>query len=92
MACFHIVGAQREKKWRVLNSRFEIGATSTESTGQYESSHVFPCTLVHDMVTSNIATAHTFLRSGKMRLDVRSGSAQADGGLHCMNSYEKKKW
>eukprot|EP00193_Tetraselmis_chui_P011085 CAMPEP_0177790610 /NCGR_PEP_ID=MMETSP0491_2-20121128/23454_1 /TAXON_ID=63592 /ORGANISM="Tetraselmis chuii, Strain PLY429" /LENGTH=488 /DNA_ID=CAMNT_0019312711 /DNA_START=38 /DNA_END=1504 /DNA_ORIENTATION=+ len=45
-----------------------------------------------DLGTSSTATAHSFLRSGKMRLEVRSGAAQAEGGVHDMNSYEKKRW
>mmetsp|Transcript_17765 Transcript_17765/g.45067 ORF Transcript_17765/g.45067 Transcript_17765/m.45067 type:complete len:508 (+) Transcript_17765:102-1625(+) len=45
-----------------------------------------------DLGTCSTEVAHKFLRSGKMRLEVRSGAAQAEGGVHDMNSYEKKRW
>jgi len=45
-----------------------------------------------DLGTKSVADAHAALRSGKMRLEVRSGAAQAEGGVHDMNSYEKQRW
>jgi len=45
-----------------------------------------------DLGTKSTAEAHSFLRSGKMRLEVRSGAAQAEGGVHDMHSFEKKRW
>ncbi|XP_074275544.1 inosine-5'-monophosphate dehydrogenase 2-like [Silene latifolia] len=43
-----------------------------------------------DMGASSIQSAHDLLRSSVLRLEVRTGAAQTEGGVHDLVSYEKK--
>ncbi|GMH02877.1 hypothetical protein Nepgr_004716 [Nepenthes gracilis] len=43
-----------------------------------------------DLGASSLQSAHDLLRSGTLRLEVRSGAAQVEGGVHGLLSYEKK--
>lgn len=43
-----------------------------------------------DFGASSIKSAHDLLRSGDLRMEVRTGAAQAEGGIHGLVSYEKK--
>ncbi|KAK7324134.1 hypothetical protein VNO77_27656 [Canavalia gladiata] len=43
-----------------------------------------------DIGASSIQSAHDLLRSRVLRLEVRSGAAQVEGGVHGLVSYEKK--
>ncbi|GMI84230.1 hypothetical protein like AT1G16350 [Hibiscus trionum] len=45
-----------------------------------------------DLGASSLASAHELLRSGTLRLEVRTGAAQAEGGIHGLVSYEKKSF
>ncbi|KAG9135477.1 hypothetical protein Leryth_007241 [Lithospermum erythrorhizon] len=45
-----------------------------------------------DLGASSIHSAHDLLRSGTLRLEVRTGAAQAEGGVHGLVSYEKKSF
>ncbi|KAG9130622.1 hypothetical protein Leryth_011879 [Lithospermum erythrorhizon] len=45
-----------------------------------------------DLGASSIQSAHDLLRSGTLRLEVRTGEAQAEGGVHGLVSYEKKSF
>lgn len=43
-----------------------------------------------DIGASSLQSAHDLLRSRVLRLEVRSGAAQVEGGIHGLVSYEKK--
>ncbi|XAR67249.1 IMP dehydrogenase [Bertholletia excelsa] len=43
-----------------------------------------------DLGASSLQNAHNLLRSRVLRLEVRSGAAQVEGGIHGLVSYEKK--
>ncbi|ONK72184.1 uncharacterized protein A4U43_C04F16650 [Asparagus officinalis] len=43
-----------------------------------------------DLGASSLLSAHNLLRSGELRFEVRTGAAQAEGGVHGLVSYEKK--
>lgn len=43
-----------------------------------------------DLGASSLTSAHELLRSSTLRLEVRTGAAQAEGGVHGLVSYEKK--
>ncbi|KAL5972470.1 hypothetical protein ACLOJK_039274 [Asimina triloba] len=43
-----------------------------------------------DLGASSLQSAHDLLRSGVLRLEVRTGAAQAEGGVHHLVSYQKK--
>ncbi|XVF56946.1 hypothetical protein PTKIN_Ptkin06aG0161800 [Pterospermum kingtungense] len=43
-----------------------------------------------DLGASSLSSAHELLRSGTLRLEVRTGAAQVEGGVHGLVSYEKK--
>ncbi|KAH1148923.1 hypothetical protein AAZX31_15G245500 [Glycine max] len=43
-----------------------------------------------DIGASSLQSAHDLLRSRELRLEVRSGAAQVEGGVHGLVSYEKK--
>ncbi|CAN4109172.1 unnamed protein product [Withania somnifera] len=43
-----------------------------------------------DLGASSVQSAHQLLRSGKLRLEVRTGAAQVEGGVHGLVGYEKK--
>ncbi|TYG87914.1 hypothetical protein ES288_A13G252800v1, partial [Gossypium darwinii] len=43
-----------------------------------------------DLGASSLPSAHELLRSGTLRLEVRTSAAQAEGGVHGLVSYEKK--
>ncbi|ESW21179.1 hypothetical protein PHAVU_005G048700 [Phaseolus vulgaris] len=43
-----------------------------------------------DIGASSLESAHDLLRSRVLRLEVRSGAAQVEGGVHGLVSYEKK--
>ncbi|KAG8386547.1 hypothetical protein BUALT_Bualt03G0159700 [Buddleja alternifolia] len=45
-----------------------------------------------DLGASSLQSAHDLLRSGVLRLDVRTGAAQVEGGVHALVSYEKKSF
>ena len=40
----------------------------------------------------NIGEAHEALHRGAQRLEVRTGAAQVEGGVHDMHTYTKKAW
>ncbi|GAB2302508.1 hypothetical protein Dimus_036516 [Dionaea muscipula] len=43
-----------------------------------------------DLGVSSLQSAHDLYRSGVLRLEVRTGAAQVEGGVHGLVSYEKK--
>uniref|UniRef100_A0A0E0P222 Inosine-5'-monophosphate dehydrogenase n=1 Tax=Oryza rufipogon TaxID=4529 RepID=A0A0E0P222_ORYRU len=43
-----------------------------------------------DLGASSLQSAHELLRSDTIRLEVRTGAAQVEGGIHGLVSYEKK--
>ncbi|KAM3339524.1 inosine-5'-monophosphate dehydrogenase 2 [Capsicum galapagoense] len=43
-----------------------------------------------DLGASSMQSAHELLRSGTLRLEVRTGAAQVEGGVHGLVGYEKK--
>ncbi|KAJ8534222.1 hypothetical protein K7X08_007546 [Anisodus acutangulus] len=43
-----------------------------------------------DLGASSVQSAHHLLRSGELRLEVRTGAAQVEGGVHGLVGYEKK--
>ncbi|KAK1296772.1 Inosine-5'-monophosphate dehydrogenase [Acorus calamus] len=43
-----------------------------------------------DLGASSLKSAHDLLRSSVLRLEVRSGAAQVEGGVHGLVKYEKK--
>ncbi|KAJ3707145.1 hypothetical protein LUZ61_010850 [Rhynchospora tenuis] len=43
-----------------------------------------------DLGATSIPSAHQLLRSDELRLEVRTGAAQVEGGIHGLVSYEKK--
>ncbi|XP_060177411.1 inosine-5'-monophosphate dehydrogenase 2 [Lycium barbarum] len=43
-----------------------------------------------DLGASSLPSAHELLRSGTLRLEVRTGAAQVEGGVHGLVGYEKK--
>nr|GEW68405.1 inosine-5'-monophosphate dehydrogenase 2-like [Tanacetum cinerariifolium] len=45
-----------------------------------------------DLGASSLQSAHDLLRSGTLRLEVRTGAAQVEGGVHGLVSYEKKSF
>lgn len=45
-----------------------------------------------DLGTESIKRAHDILSSGTMTMEVRSGAAQQEGGIHDMHSYSKVPW
>ncbi|CAI9087984.1 OLC1v1022203C1 [Oldenlandia corymbosa var. corymbosa] len=45
-----------------------------------------------DLGASSLHSAHELLRSGVLRLEVRTGAAQVEGGVHGLVSYEKKPY
>jgi len=45
-----------------------------------------------DAGSQNIGEAHEALHSGAQRLEVRTGAAQVEGGVHDMHTYTKKAW
>ena len=45
-----------------------------------------------DLGAKSLAEAQAALYSGRQRLEVRTGAAQAEGGVHDMHSYEKRAW
>ncbi|KAI3700465.1 hypothetical protein L2E82_45095 [Cichorium intybus] len=45
-----------------------------------------------DLGASSVQSAHELLRSGTLRLEVRTGAAQVEGGVHGLVSYEKKSF
>ncbi|CAI9277610.1 unnamed protein product [Lactuca saligna] len=45
-----------------------------------------------DLGASSLQSAHDLLRSGVLRLEVRTGAAQVEGGVHGLVSYEKKSF
>ncbi|XP_051125275.1 inosine-5'-monophosphate dehydrogenase-like [Andrographis paniculata] len=45
-----------------------------------------------DLGASSLQSAHDLLRSGVLRLEVRTGAAQVEGGIHGLVSYEKRSF
>ncbi|PRQ30358.1 putative IMP dehydrogenase [Rosa chinensis] len=45
-----------------------------------------------DLGASSLQSAHDLLRSGVLRLEVRTGAAQVEGGVHGLVSYKKKSF
>ncbi|PSS06288.1 Inosine-5'-monophosphate dehydrogenase [Actinidia chinensis var. chinensis] len=45
-----------------------------------------------DLGASSLQSAHDLLRSGILRLEVRTGAAQVEGGVHGLVSYKKKSF
>lgn len=51
-----------------------------------------PHRATQDLGARSVPEAHTLLASGQMRLECRTGAAQAEGGVHDMHSFEKRSW
>lgn len=47
---------------------------------------------LQDLGASSLQSAHDLLRSSELRLEVRTGAAQVEGGIHGLVSYEKKSF
>ncbi|KAB2617091.1 inosine-5'-monophosphate dehydrogenase 2-like [Pyrus ussuriensis x Pyrus communis] len=45
-----------------------------------------------DLGASSLHSAHDLLKSSILRLEVRTGAAQVEGGVHGLVSYEKKSF
>lgn len=45
-----------------------------------------------DLGTDSVGKAHAALSAGTMTMEVRSGAAQQEGGIHDMHSYSKVPW
>ncbi|KAL3154836.1 hypothetical protein ABBQ38_011379 [Trebouxia sp. C0009 RCD-2024] len=45
-----------------------------------------------DLGAKDLSSAHQLLKSGQMRVECRTGSAQAEGGVHDMHSFDKVRW
>ena len=45
-----------------------------------------------DLGAKDLESAHELLKSGQMRLECRTGSAQTEGGVHDMHSFDKVRW
>lgn len=45
-----------------------------------------------DLGAKNMGEAHGALYGGRQRLEVRTGAAQAEGGVHDMHSFDKRAW
>lgn len=45
-----------------------------------------------DLGASSLQSAHDLLKSGTLRLEVRTGAAQIEGGVHGLLSYKKKSF
>lgn len=45
-----------------------------------------------DLGAKDLASAHNLLKTGQMRLECRTGAAQAEGGIHDMHSFDKVRW
>ena len=45
-----------------------------------------------DLGAKDLASAHAMLADGRMRVECRTGAAQAEGNVHDMQSYSKVKW
>ncbi|PON60058.1 Inosine-5'-monophosphate dehydrogenase [Parasponia andersonii] len=45
-----------------------------------------------DLGASSLQSAHDLIRSNTLRLEVRTGAAQVEGGVHGLISYEKKSF
>jgi IMP dehydrogenase len=45
-----------------------------------------------DLGAKSLVIAHNLLSSGLMTLEVRTGAAQREGGIHDMHSYTKELW
>mmetsp|Transcript_47160 Transcript_47160/g.90038 ORF Transcript_47160/g.90038 Transcript_47160/m.90038 type:complete len:508 (+) Transcript_47160:63-1586(+) len=45
-----------------------------------------------DLGSNSLTEAHNMTASGTILMETRSGSAQKEGGVHDMHSYEKKLW
>jgi IMP dehydrogenase len=45
-----------------------------------------------DLGVRNLAAAQAGVLSGTLRLEVRSGAAQAEGGVHSLHAFEKVRW
>ena len=47
---------------------------------------------LQDLGTRMISEAHQQVRSGEVRMEVRSSGAQSEGNVHDMHSYSKVLW
>lgn len=45
-----------------------------------------------DLGVQDVAQARRGLAGGSMRMECRTGAAQAEGGVHDLLTYEKKPW
>ena len=45
-----------------------------------------------DLGAKDLPGAHAMLADGRMRVECRTGSAQAEGNVHDMQSYSKILW
>jgi IMP dehydrogenase len=45
-----------------------------------------------DLGVDSVGKAHAALSAGTMTMEVRSGAAQQEGGIHDMHSYSKVPW
>ena len=45
-----------------------------------------------DLGAKDLSSAYQLLKRGEMRLECRTGSAQAEGGVHDMHSFDKVRW
>uniref|UniRef100_A0A804M517 CBS domain-containing protein n=1 Tax=Zea mays TaxID=4577 RepID=A0A804M517_MAIZE len=79
---------RRVKKYR--------GMGSLEAMTKGSDARFIPYTMqavkqgLQDLGADSLQSAHDLLRSETLRLEVRTGAAQAEGGIHGLVSYEKK--
>ena len=45
-----------------------------------------------DLGAKDVPAIHELLKNGQMRLECRTGAAQAEGGVHDMHSFDKVRW
>jgi IMP dehydrogenase len=50
------------------------------------------CCWLQDMGARSLEAAHRMLAAGDIYLETRTGAAQAEGNIHDMHSFEKKRW
>lgn len=47
---------------------------------------------LQDLGCRDLAAARAGVQAGSVRLEVRSGAAQAEGGVHSLHAFEKVRW
>ncbi|KAK6133169.1 hypothetical protein DH2020_033088 [Rehmannia glutinosa] len=86
----HIVKALTLGASTVMMGSFLAG--SHEAPGTYEFQGGRESKSIEDLGASSLQSAHDLLRSDVLRLEVRTGAAQVEGGVHGLVSYEKKSF